>query len=121
MHATALVHRHLVHQGITQGASLTFTYPLAGHVLVALEVPKAIITPMAGHALVALEVCRDGQVGEHDGDGQHALIQVMQQLGHLLQALLAHFSTCDVMCVCMHKHGFFLTFIRKSRRYIHTY
>jgi len=45
-------------------------------------------------APVAPAVLRDGQVGEEDGDGQHAGVQVVEQLRDLLKHALAHLPPC---------------------------
>lgn len=45
-------------------------------------------------APVALVVHGDGQVREEYGDGDHALIQAVKQVGNLLKQLLADFTTC---------------------------
>jgi hypothetical protein len=42
-------------------------------------------------ALVSTPVRRDGEVWEDDGDGQHAQVQVVEQIRHLVEHVLAHF------------------------------
>jgi len=39
---------------------------------------------------VAFAMRRDGQVREHHGDGEHAHIQMVEQLAHFVKQLLAH-------------------------------
>ena len=48
-------------------------------------------------APVAPPVGWNGEVGEEDGDGQHAHVQVMEQVRHLMEHALPHLPACTGM------------------------
>ena len=45
-------------------------------------------------APVAPPVGWNGEIGEEDGDGQHAHVQVMEQVGHLMEHAFPHLTAC---------------------------
>jgi len=58
------------------------------------SLPKVSELVITGGLLVPVPVGRDGQIGEENRDGQHAHVQVMEQVCHLMEHALPHLPTC---------------------------
>ncbi len=56
---------------------------------------------MGCSAPVAVPVGGDGKVGEDDWDGQHAHVQVVEQVCHLVEHALAHLPPCTARLIIL--------------------